>query len=372
MLKLTWDQVLGWRLRRQFVDPPGDVSVGEVVGRLAGVQAQVASAAEMAVSLRQATPDPGGVKRGLAERSLVKTWAMRGTLHVLRASDAGGFLSLMALARTWEKPVWGRNFGASPKEVAALTDAVSAILGGGAVLTRDELVSAIVADQRFAGMEAQLRSGWGALLKPLAWQGALVYGPSQGSTITFTGPAAVIPGWQGLPEPAEAAPAAIAAYLGAYGPAAPEAFSVWLSRSSLRKTTVRGWFEDLGDTLTSVDVEGQPAYILTEHADELAASRPGSGVRLLGAFDQYILGPGTNDPHLLPAHHRAKVSKTAGWISPIVVVDGRVAGVWELAGPDVIVTLFPEAAPPSPGALQAEAARVAQACGLAHVTVRIA
>jgi len=372
MLKVTWDQVFGWRLRRQFVDPPGDVSVAEVVGRLGGVQAQVASAAEMAVSLRQATPEPGGVKRGLAEHSLVKTWAMRGTLHVLRAGDAAGSLSLMASARIWERPVWGRNFGASPKEVAALTDTVSAILGGGAVLTRDELVSAIVADQRFAAMEAQLRSGWGALLKPLAWQGALVYGPSQGSTITFTGPAAVIPGWQGLPEPAEAAPAVIAAYLGAYGPASPEAFNAWLSRSSLKKTTVRGWFAAMGGALASVDVEGQPAFILTRHADELAATRPGSGVRLLGAFDQYILGPGTNDPYLLPAHHRARVSKTAGWISPIVLLGGRVAGVWELAAPDVIVTLFPEAAPPSPGALEAEAARVARACGLARVTVRTA
>lgn len=209
MLTVTWDQVLGWRLRRQFVDPPGDVSAAEVVGRLGGVQAQLASAAELAVGLRQATPDPGGVRRGLAERSLVRTWAMRGTLHVLRAVDAAGYLSLMASARIWERPVWGRSFGASPREVAALTETVSAILGDGAVLTRDELVSAIVADKRFAGMEAQLRSGWGALLKPLAWQGTLVYGPNQGSAITFTGPAAVIPGWQGLPEPAEAAPAAI-------------------------------------------------------------------------------------------------------------------------------------------------------------------
>jgi hypothetical protein len=61
MLKVTWDQVLGWRLRRQFVDPPGDVSVGEVVGRLCGVQAQSAEPRSRA-RLRSEPPEhPIGV-----------------------------------------------------------------------------------------------------------------------------------------------------------------------------------------------------------------------------------------------------------------------------------------------------------------------
>lgn len=233
----------------------------------------------------------------------MKTWAMRGTLHLLTPAAAPAFLSLMASARTWERPVWQRSFGATPQEVAALADRVSVLLDG-TVLTREELVSAIVADKRFAGMEEQLRSGWGALLKPLAWQGALCHAPGRGNKAAFTRPDSLAPDWPGVPVPDEAAPVAIAAYLSAYGPATPETFDAWLTRSYLRKTTLRKWFEGRGDRLTEVDVEGEAAYILTEHADELARTKPSRSVHLLGAFDQYVLGPGTKDAQLLLPEHR--------------------------------------------------------------------
>jgi len=103
----------------------------------------------------------------------------------------------------------------------ATSDLLSDLLDG-QVLSRDELVSELVQDKRFKGMEEQLRSGWGALLKPLAWQGALCYGPSRSSKVTFTNPASFLKNWNGLPDPAEAAPAVIKRYLSAYGPATPE------------------------------------------------------------------------------------------------------------------------------------------------------
>lgn len=102
--KLTWDQVFAWRMRRQFIDPIGSADVPEVARRLAGVQAQVASSAELAVATRQVTPRPGDVGRALSERRLVKTWAMRGTLHLLASDEAAAYLSLMAAGRSWERP----------------------------------------------------------------------------------------------------------------------------------------------------------------------------------------------------------------------------------------------------------------------------
>ncbi|MGI5229898.1 winged helix DNA-binding domain-containing protein [Actinoallomurus sp. CA-142502] len=370
-MKVTAGQVFAWRMRRQFVDPRGDTGAVDVAGRLCGVQAQVASAAETAVGLRQATPRIGEVKRRLADRSLVKTWAMRGTLHLLRPAELGAFLSLVASARVWEKPAWQRTFGATPQEVGELAEAVPAILDG-AALTRDELVTALVADQRFTGMEEQLRSGWGALLKPLAWQGALCHGPVRSGNVTFTSPARLIPGWDGLPEPEAAAPVAIAAYLGAYGPATPEVFDAWLTRGSLRRTVVRRWFAEMGERLTEVEVDGRPAYVLTEHAGELADSAPSRSVRLLGAFDQYVLGPGTTDTRMLPAEHRARVSRAGGWISPVVIVGGRIAGVWEATGEEIVVSLFPGAGEPPVEALESEAAHVPRVSGLDTVKVRTA
>ena len=370
-MKVTREQVLAWRLRRQFVDPRGEASAGEIVGRLCGVQAQVASAAELAVGLRQRKPEADAVNRALADGTLVKTWAMRGTLHLLPAEVAGAYLSLIAAARIWVKPAWKRAFGASPEEIAELGEAVSALLDG-AVLTRDELVRRLAEDRRFAAMEEHLRSSWGMLFKPLAWQGIICHGPKQGGKATFARPASLSPRWRDLPDPEEAAPIVLSAYLGAYGPATPETFDGWLASHSHRKTTVRRWFADMGDRLTEVDVEGATGYVLTEHADELARCEPSASVRLLGSFDQYVLGPGTKDTWVVPAEHRAKVSRTAGWISPIVVVGGRVAGTWELDKDTLAVSLFPDAERPPMDALEAEAAHVAQASGLSEVKVRVA
>ncbi|MGW4367173.1 winged helix DNA-binding domain-containing protein [Nocardia takedensis] len=367
-MRVTWDQVFAWRLARQHISEPGD-SVTGIVGRLCGVQAQVGSSAETAVALRSATPESGALARELASGALVKTWSMRGTLHALTPESAAAFLPLVAAARTWEKPVWQRNFGATPQEVAALGEAVSALLADKA-LTREELVDALSADAAFHRMGEQLRSGWGALLKPLAWQGVLCHGPAQGNRVTFTSPARLVPTWRALPDPEEAAPAAITAYLNAYGPASPEAFDAWLTRGALRKTVVRGWFADLGEDLVEVDVEGRRAYLTAEHADDLAATEPTPSVHLLGPFDQYILGPGTGDEAILPKPHRAAVSKTAGWIAPIVVVDGRITGTWESTDTEIVVTPFADTTIPA-DALAKAASHVATSTGHEDLPIRL-
>jgi hypothetical protein len=372
-VRVSWDQALAWRLRRQFVDPQAGGSVAEVVSRLCGVQAQVASAAETAIRLRQAAPETGEVARALTDGTVIKTWAMRGTLHLLQSAEAPALLSLMARARPWARPAWQKAFGLTVADVDALTVAVAELLDG-QVLSRDELVTAIVAEPRFSGLEQPLRSGWGTVLKPLAWQGVLCYGPSRGSRVTFTAPASVVRGWPARPgpDPGQAGPAVVAAYLGAYGPATPAGFSAWMSRGSLRKADVRSWFAALGSRVTEIDVDGDAAWLLTEHLDELAACPPARGVRLLGGFDQWVLGPGTDAAHILDAEHRTKVSKTSGWIAPLVLTGGRVTGTWELAGADLVVTMFPGARPPAARALASEAAKVAQATGLAPRTVRVA
>jgi hypothetical protein len=358
-------------MRRQHLDPRTTLGAAEIVGRLCGVQAQVWSAAETAVAVRQTKPDSDSVDRDFAALSLMKTWAMRGTLHLLRPGDAGAYLSLMATTGFWRKPSWQRVSGVTPQQIDELTEKVAVILDG-AVLTRDELVTRIVAVKRFAGMEDRLRSGWGQVLKPLAWRGVLCHGPNQGNKITFTLPASQYPGWGKMPEPEQAAPTVIAAYLGAYGPATPEVFDRWLSLNSTSRPRLRQWFADLGDALTEVDVEGRKALMLTEHVEELADIDACKGVRLLGGFDQYLLGPGTNDEALLPKEHRSAVSRTAGWISPIVVVDGRVAGVWNIVDHELVVSAFPGTGRLPRKDLEKEAAHVARASGPRKLTLRIA
>ena len=114
-VRVSWDQALAWRLERQMLDPAPALSADEVVRRLGGVQAQVASSAELAIRVRQASSASGEVAAALLDGRLIKTWAMRGTLHLLVPDEAGWFLSLLASGRTWELPSWQRYFGMTPR-----------------------------------------------------------------------------------------------------------------------------------------------------------------------------------------------------------------------------------------------------------------
>jgi hypothetical protein len=362
-MDLTWPQVLAWRLQRQFLvrddgssapDPP----TVDVVRRLAGVQAQVMSAAEQAVAVRTRTPPAGALARGLERGDLVRTWAMRGTLHVLPADELGTYLAPLAAARTWEKGSWQKTF-LDADSMRVLTDAARELLDDGAVLTREELTDAVVARAGDPALAEHLRSGWGAVLKPLAWLGLLVQGQPAAGRVTFTSPAS-LPGWQGLRPLEEAWPAVVLAYLGAYGPAGPATVDDWLLRGATPRKVLRGWFDELArqDLIVPVRVEGEDLWARAADADSLGAAVPDGSTRLLPAFDQYVLGPGTKDVHVLDPQRRSEVSRAAGWIAPVVVHAGRVVGTWEAADAAVRVRLFHEAPPLDVAVLQAEAARL--------------
>jgi len=311
-----------------MLEPIGDRPVADVVRRLCGVQAQVASSAELAIRLRRQSSRAGETARALADGRLVKTWAMRGALHLLTPEEGGAFLSLFADARPWVRPVWVRHFGLTPDGIERLREAVREELDG-KVLTREELAAAVVKRRGLTKVAEALRSGWGTLLKPLAWQGDLVFGPSRGNRVTFMLPEAASSRWVGLPEPEEAAAIAVRAYLGAYGPASADAFGAWLSGGWFGKRKLREMFDALGDDLAELDVEGARAFILAKDLDAVASAKPTSTVRLLGGFDQWVLGPGTDDGHVTPAKRRREVSKQSGWISPVIVFGGVVCGTWD-------------------------------------------
>src|SRR5881409_1109807 len=149
-------------MRRQLLDPIGTSSAPEVVRRLCGVQAQVASSAELAVRVRRTSSRRGEVARALAEGRLIKTWAMRGTLHLLTPEDAGAILSLLAVGRSWELPSWQKYFGLTPRHWELLRPAVRDALDGRA-LTREELSAEILKLPELAHVALELTSGWGTL-----------------------------------------------------------------------------------------------------------------------------------------------------------------------------------------------------------------
>jgi len=208
-----------------------------------------------------------------------------------------------------------------------------------------------------------MRSGWGTLLKPLAWQGDLCFGPSQGNRVTFMRPEDASARWSGVPEPDDAAPIAIAAYLRSHGPATVHGFANWLSRGRTSKQHLRRWFDDVRPQLAEVEVGGERSFVLAKDLDELVSTKPTRAVRLLPGFDQFVMGPGTEDPHVIPAHRRSAVSTQSGWIQPVVIAGGVVRGTWALADDHIDVAWFKEGGAVPRTALRAEAQRLSTIIG---------
>jgi hypothetical protein len=356
---VTRQQALAWRMRRQLLDPPAALPVAQVVGRLCGIQAQVASSAELAVRVRRETSRPGEVGRALAEGRLFKTWAMRGALHLLSPENGALFLSIMAADRLWER--WRRYFGKTTKQMDVLWRTICEVLQG-EPLTRVELADAVAARRGLAYADEALRSSYGEILKPLAWQGEVCFGPSRDGRVTFTVPPAVTPRWPGLTDADEAAPVAIASYLRAYGPANFDGLAAWLG-GAVDKRRLRACFRGLGDRLAEIEIDGRPAHVVAEDLDELVSTRPTGAVRLLPAFDQYVLGPGTEDPLVVPSARRAAVSRQGGWIAPVVLAGGVIRGTWELVRDDVRIAWFREAGRPPRKAIDAEVSRLSSILG---------
>src|SRR5918997_5926377 len=182
VVSLTWPEVLAWRLTRQHLDrraPRGEAL--EVVSHVCGLHAQVMSSAELTLWARVDDLEPDAVQKALwEERSLVKTWAMRGTLHLLPAAELPIWVGAQGVLKPrYHAPSWLRYFGLTREEAEALIAAIPEALDR-RMLTRAELAQEV---GRLVGSEElgdKLRHSWGALLKPAAFKGYLLFAPSIG------------------------------------------------------------------------------------------------------------------------------------------------------------------------------------------------
>lgn len=326
-ISLTWRQVTAWRLsqhclssrlqRRHFVS---------AVARTGGIQSQVMSAAELALWARVDGLLPQDVHSALwQDRTLVKTWAMRGTLHLIAASELPLYV---AARRAHESRNWLKYFtyyGITPAQYEAVIAAVPQVLGS-EPMTREELAAALA---EHVGVPALrhviLASGWGSPLKPSALRGDLCFGPNQGRKVTFVRPSLWIGTWRSV-EPYAALQEIARRYLRAYGPATPADFARWWE---LGITPARKLFQSIADELEAVDVEGRPALALRTTLEELQSLDAPGTVSLLPLFDAYVLGLGRDAGPVLPAAYRSQVFRPQGWISAVVLVDGYMQGVWE-------------------------------------------
>jgi hypothetical protein len=104
----------------------------------------------------------------------------------------------------------------------------------------------------------------------------------------------------------------------------------------------------LGEEVASVEIEGSQAWMLAEHLPELEATDPSGVVRLLPAFDHNVVAAPRNREAVLPEALKRRVYRSQGWLSPVLLVDGRMEGVWrhERKGGRLIADIEPFAKQP--------------------------
>ena len=368
--ELTWAQVHAFRLERHHLmhrAPKQDLT--RVVGEIGGVQAQVMSAAELQVGVR-VDCKVTDVRDALWKRkTLVKTWLMRGTLHLVPSKDLPLFTAAMSAFGIRNTNAWLKWMQITEAELTSLIDAIGRALDGQA-LTREELI-AKVGKGRSERAQAAMKSGWGGILKPVARQGLLCFGPSRGQSVTFVRPEKWLGSWREM-DPDAALTVLARRYLRAYGPATKSDFTRWWG--TWPGVGNRAWAGLAGD-LAPVSIDGQRADMLAADVTRVKKLPTGGSVQLLPAFDPYVMGHSSRE-HIVEAAHQSKVSRVAGWISAVVLVDGRVVGTWSHVAVKDTLRITIEPFQRLKASTTAEARRcgesLAETLGLAKAEVRIA
>lgn len=344
---------MAWRLERHLLEPVGFEPVAEVVRRLGAVLSMDESLAELAVRARRTRSRPSELAKALAEGTVIKAFAFRGSMHYLTPEDGGIYLALRSAGRQWELPSWVEYYRLEPADWPAFRAAVREALSDGP-LTIHELGDVLTRQRAYRHLRPVFDEGAGTLVKPLTWQGDMSFGPARDGQHTFQR-LDHNPRWTGIPALDEAGPRAIRAYLRTYGPATFDHIRYWLGDGlSAGRKRLDGWLSELRDQLVPVDVEGTTAYVVREDVDPLVAARPSDAVRFLPGHDQWVMGPGTKDVHVTPKSRRDPVTRKA---NP-VIVGGVVCGTWARTGDELAVTWLDNRRPPE-AVIEQEVGRLA-------------
>jgi hypothetical protein len=187
-------------------------------------------------------------------------------------------------------------------------------------LTRTRLAEAVGRVSKNPALGERLHESWGAYLKPASFQGRLIFAPNDGQNVRFVRP----DGWLAESTAPEKPLHEIAArYLKAHGPATREDFARWWG-----VTPAEGWrtLKDLD--LAEVVLDGRKYLLRKEDEADLRTAEPVRTVRLLPAFDQYVVAATRHAEHLLRGGTTDLVYRPQGWLSAVVLLDGMFAGTW--------------------------------------------
>jgi hypothetical protein len=347
---LSWEQALAWRMaRHHLIERASPRDLVGVASDICGLHAQVMSSAELSLWARIDGLERPAVPDALwTRRTLVKLWAARGTLYLLPSAELGMWLSALGTQTKFG------NVG--HPQIDELADAVGRALKD-RVLTREELALAIERITGSSTLAELVRFSWGSYLKAASFRGLICFGPGEGTQVRFTNPTTWVPDTIDRPEPMEGIAGITRRYLGAYAPVTAEDLARWWVGPPVTKHGSR-MLAALGEEeVVEIDVEGQRAWALASDAREMASAPVVNVARLLPGFDPWVIGAPRNVPAVLEPQYVTSIFRKQGWISPVVLVNGRMVGVWrhERKGRRLLVGIEPFGTLPAWARTQVEA-----------------
>jgi hypothetical protein len=306
--------------RADGLTPPA--SVADVVTWFGALQAQDYASGlwSLGVRLPQLTRDD--VQDALERREALRTWPMRGTVHLVPSRDAHWMLTLMGV-RALAGAAKRREFLGLDEAVAdQAVDVLGAALAGGGRLTRVQCVEAL----EQAGI-----SGAGQRAYHLLWyasqQGVTCMGPQVGREQTFV----LLDDW--VPDPVrldrdEALATIAARYVRSHGPVPRQDLAGW---TGLTMADVRRGLDLAGDAVRPVSVDGREMWVAPQVLDASGPdpSLDADAVVALPGFDEYLLGYKDRHLFLEPEHVNAVVPGGNGVFQATLVRAGRVIGTWK-------------------------------------------
>lgn len=315
------------RLRAQGLHPAAHIRSGDayqgahqIVSLLGGVQAQDADSAILAVGIRNRELVASQIEDArLKERSIVRTWGFRGTLHLLATADLGWLLSLLGPELVRRSRRRYAELALSQERYTSAVRLMDTVLSKQGPMTRAELRVQLA--ERGISLEGQALYH---ALRRAGLEGVICFGPDKDGQPTYV----LLDEWvpTGPPmEEEEALTALTRRYLLAYGPAGPEDLAAW-SGVSLRK--IRTAFDSLTPELLAVEIGGSEAWMLKTRRRWLEEPVGGGGVaRLLPGYDPYLLGYRSRDM-VVSQQYARRIHPGGGVMRSTVIRDGRAVGIW--------------------------------------------
>ena len=327
-MRLTQEQVRWFRLRRSGLAEA--FPTPEAAARsLAGVQAQILSASMLALWNRSAcgaSSEAELAARLFDDRTLVRLWGQRHTLHLYAREDWPTVNAAFSGRRTW----WERQAQIDPElDLAAYREGVSrvaALLRERGTLSRKELRATALA------LPEALLSPWGGVFAELVRIGEACHARWDGGEARYAHRTNWLPDLAWSPPGIDEANVDLARrFFRCYGPASSGDFAYW--RGSYAGNA-RAWLSSLAGELAEVACD-TPAgeQRLLAMADDLPAlfetppEREAWPVRMLGRFDPILLAHKVKDWIVAPAFY-ARVWRPAGHIEATVLEHGRAVGTW--------------------------------------------